>query len=350
MADKALLLAEHHALHRTIAEALISKGTALSMLARTTESVALLRARVDLARAESDLPDLLRGMANLTVAAGISEGPEQAFPVAREALNIATTVGDLGQIVWQLGIVAFGLYLLAEPISPAIAEIDEVLARPLEPSDHVSLDPKRLVLAAPRGDDIDRGVAQYEALLASLDDPQFGADLLFVRMDQAVERGDYRTASDQAAALSRFRRDWNTMSRAVWQAPMAGNAARARELLDELETLPYAGRGDEAMRVLARAAVAAIDGRRDESLGLFHDANRRLREHAGRFFVAEMGLVMGCTLGAEVAERRSALEKSVAIFQRMGAVPLLAQARELLDGHLPDATAGLKEKVATPVS
>jgi len=89
-----------------------------------------------------------------------------------------------------------------------------------------------------------------------------------------------------------------------------------------------------------------VSGGRD---GVATLADRRLREHNGRFHLGVLGLVMGRTLGADIPETRSALEESVEIFQRMGAAPLLAQARELLGSATPGVPVTTQSRTSQPV-
>ena len=269
IADRALVIAEHNGLRRTLADAMISKGTVLNMLARPHEAIALLRAGVELARKETDVPNLLRGMANLTPPVGINEGPELAQPIAEEALALATTVGDVGQITWQLANVMFGVFLLARPLDPAIAQLEDVMARQLAAADRLSLADKLVLLRGLRGDDVETDLIVIEAEIRAGNDPQRGPDVRFARLARDIARGDYRIAAQEAAEINRSSPAWNTFNHAVWCAAVAGDPRQAASLLEELEALPLRGRSDEAMRVIARAAAAAVNGNTDEALTLF---------------------------------------------------------------------------------
>jgi hypothetical protein len=114
------------------------------------------------------------------------------------------------------------------------------------------------------------------------------------------------------------------------------------------------GRVPAIMRREGEAALAALEGRRAEALAGFLDAARRMNDlglivHAA---LCELGLVT--MLGSAAPEARAAAANARAVFERLGAEPLLKLLEAALhgeparSGRHPSA-ADLTDDVRTPV-
>ncbi len=111
-ADEALTIAESHRLLRVVADALVSKGSALNMATRIVEAMALLRAGYDLARRVGDTATELRAGANLSLSLGSEVSARQAMDITLASLETARKVGDFPQVVWQTNNAVFGAFFL----------------------------------------------------------------------------------------------------------------------------------------------------------------------------------------------------------------------------------------------
>ena len=78
-----------------------------------------------------------------------------------------------------------------------------------------------------------------------------------------------------------------------------------------------------AIRREGQAALAALQGRRGESLAEFLDAVRSWRELGLEFEAAVCGLNLVTMLGPSDAEARAAAADAGATFERLGAQPLM---------------------------
>jgi predicted ATPase len=337
-ATRALTIAERHDYRRTIAEALVTKGTAIQMGGSVHEAMALLRAGTALALRENDVATALRGMANLTGLIASEEGSEAAIANTRDAIELARTAGDLGMMVWQLGNLAYGTVFPGRPLTPTIDEIDEVLARPLEPADREHLARRRTLLRAVRGDDVREEIQQRRFEPTAQADPQGADDVLFITALHGLAHGEYRTGTELLIDLSERRPHYGTTATAVLAAALSGDAAFARKTLDRAQAVPHSGSGDAASGRAAEAAVAAMEGHLDEALSGFRAGFGELRSLGSGFDLALAELAMFAILGNDVPEARAAAEESLAIFQRMGAEPLITQARDLLETRSKAAT------------
>jgi hypothetical protein len=90
------------------------------------------------------------------------------------------------------------------------------------------------------------------------------------------------------------------------------------------------------------SALAALDGRRAESLAGFVDAIRRWRELGAEFEAAVCALDLVIMLGASTPEGRVAADEAAALFGSLGAEPMLERLNEAASATRP-ATASTAE-------
>jgi class 3 adenylate cyclase/tetratricopeptide (TPR) repeat protein len=339
-ADQALVIAEHHLLRTTVAEALVTKGTALSMLARSYEAAALLRTGMEMARSEGDVPTALRAAANLTYVVAAYESFDEAERIAREALDLARTVGDLGQVVWQMGNLLVGGCLRGVRVNDLVEEGEEVLTMDLDEPDRVHLASRLLWPRVLRGDNVAAEIDRFRVQAESRGDPLDVADAYWlVGLDTAV-RGEYGQAATVQERVGEMRPNHGHHAIAAKLAALDGDASEAQRLMERAATEGTAGRADEGLRLCVRAALAAFAGRQEEALSGFRDATRTLRDVGAAFDIGRLGLLMLRVLGPGVPEARAAGEEALAIFERMGSQPMIAHVREALalGDHSPRAT------------
>ncbi|HUG48539.1 MAG TPA: hypothetical protein VMP67_09015, partial [Candidatus Limnocylindria bacterium] len=341
-AEEALVIAERHALRRTAAEAMVTKGTALSMLSRHHEATALLLGGMELARREGDIATTLRAAANASYMVASQQSGDEALRIARDALALARTVGDLGQIVWQAGNIAVGSTYSGLPLDPVLAEVDEVRALELEPADLHQLSERSFVPAMFRGRDVGDELEQWAAEARQRGDPQTIATAHTLMAQWAVARSDYRTASMEFEANARLRPDVGGLSWAAFFAALDGDAARARTLLEQAKAGPFGGPAEQAARSATSGLLAAFGANTNEALPAFREALRLLRGIEARLETGFVALAMGRTLDAGILEVRQALEEALATYERMGSEPMISQVKELLAKPEPAVPASLQ--------
>ncbi|CAN5831399.1 adenylate/guanylate cyclase domain-containing protein [soil metagenome] len=328
-AEQALIIAEHHALRRTAAEAMATKGTALSMLGRGLEATPLLRGAMDLGRREGDIPTTLRAAANAAILIANQQGNDEAIRVTREALEIARTVGDLGMTMWHLGNIAVGIAYAGEPLEPIVAELDEALSLDLDEADRYTLAERRFMPAMFRGLDEGEALAAWIKRGEEVGDPQSVATGHLLRSMWAAVNGDYASASEHQQRFAALRPEGYMAFAAVFAA-IDGDKLRVKRLLELASAGPQGAQSEEAFRIAARAAVAAMDGQRDEALPAFREALRLLRSLDARLEAGFVALSMARSLGGDDPEARKALAEALATFERMGAEPMIGQVRSAL--------------------
>jgi class 3 adenylate cyclase/predicted ATPase len=331
VADEALAIGEHHRLLGTLAEAMVSKGTALSMSARPIEALALLRGGMELARRVGDIATTLRAAANLGSVIAGEESSAGAMKLGYEALEMARMVGNFGQIVWHTGNLTMGAIFAGESLPAMLAMCDELLATDLSESDRKHLLGPYVIAASLCGRDTTEMMAELETAA----DPQTRGELGFFRYFGAIARNDYTAAAREAEQSGEARPHFGIVSVAALAAAMDSDLANLRRLLARAAEMPIAGRTDAANRIAARGAVAALEHRVNEALPDFREALREQSDVGDMLGYGTVALTMLSVLGAASPEARSAGEQALATFERMGATPMVEQLRAALAGMVP---------------
>jgi tetratricopeptide (TPR) repeat protein len=231
----------------------------------------------------------------------------------------------------------------------AIALLDEWLDTDLAPANRVELVADRAAIEARRGGDPGRWLAESDALLAGLTDPQFSSYVRMARAWAALSVGRLDDASEIAEKAATM-----TSYFAPIGLPLAAradlwgdDAAGARGLLDQLLELPQRGAALDADRTSLRAGVAALEGRSAEALALYRDALRSWRDLGLAWDEALTAIDMATLLDPSEPEVRAAADSAREILTRLGARPFLARLEAAL-GRTGARTQPGKE-AATPV-
>ena len=110
VADRSLAIAERLNLDSVVAEAFVNKGSALNILGRRREAIALQAAALEMAQELPDRNFEMRVRNNLA-SAWSDDDPARATRLLLEAMDLARQVGDRGMYNWLAGTSAVGLYL-----------------------------------------------------------------------------------------------------------------------------------------------------------------------------------------------------------------------------------------------
>nr|MDP8904862.1 AAA family ATPase [Chloroflexota bacterium] len=331
MAEVALTLAEHHRLNRTIAEAMVSRGTALWMSSRQREALVLLRAGMELAKRERDIGTVLRAAANLAPLIATAESSREAVAVGREAVELARTTGNRGSAVWQVGNMAIGACFAGLPLDTAISEVDEMLALDLDESDRDYLMVRKLPAMALAGYDVSDVIERVQASRRLNEDAQRKSGHHFTSWIVALSRGDYATAAQEAALATEAAPNYGTMGLAGVLAALAGDPARARQYMARADELPIVGRDDQALREAGRAVVLGDERGPAAALPHFRESLDMLHETGNVLQFGIVAMAMLRILGPDSPEARAAGEEALANFEKMGAHSLVEQLRAALE-------------------
>ncbi|MCY7418425.1 MAG: AAA family ATPase [Chloroflexi bacterium] len=331
-ADLALDLAEHLGLERLVAETFNNKGSALSYLGRRRESMALLQAAVDVARAGGFVAAEIRALSNM---ASAGDDPRASSGSAQAAQRLALRVGNRSLANWAAKTGRWCAWLLAEDWDAAIADSQshtgETAERAWSPLDEVwHLAITGLFLAG-RGESTDATLARLEALSAEVSDSFAASAVHGLRSDRAFLMGDYRAAIDEALLAAREDNFTTTyLGSAMHATAWSGDLERALVIADLLDADPASDRGVKADRIAARAAIAALEGRVEDAVAGYRDAMTAMRSIGADYWTALTALDFVRRGGGDHPATRGAAAEARVIFERVGARPFLAKLDEAL--------------------
>ena len=323
-ADQALELLGQHTIDGLFAETLLNKATALGGLGRHREAAGLFETAVRVASESGQVATELRARVNLGDVLIDSDLP-QAMTVFRGGLELAKKVGDRGIVIFYVANVAEGALFAANDWDAVLSELDEWLATDVDPGDRAWLAGPACRMRAFRGELDAAEFDAFEHLVRGLADPQMDSELEWTRSEIAWSRGDFKTAA--AAGLLAAERFpayapaslWRSFRGALWgrDVPQASRIAR------RIESVAAGSRLAQAVQATARAGVAGLEARNEDSTRLYRDSIRRFEEIGYACPAALTALDMVSVVGPDVPEALRAAEKARGIFERVGARPYL---------------------------
>ncbi len=329
ISEMLLPAAERHDLLPVIADVFITKGTALLNSGRAREALTLLTGGRELALSIGDHRTALRAYINVAAMLDLDDAVA-SFESSRTGLALARRVGQR----------ALGYVLLANasvgavPVGEwdwALGELAR-LAPEAEPEDRMTLGDSMTALTALRGEDPQGLLDELSGMTPSGTDPQTRA--IFFSMQAWDEFGAGRWREAAARWLSGAETHTFAAVEALTNRSRAASLARdldaLRDNLHRMRALGYHGRTFDLTLRVNEAAIAALEGRSAEALGLFRTSMAALAELGIRFSEAMVGLQAAWLLDPNEPEVRAAAERSREILVSLRAVPLLAWLDEAL--------------------
>ena len=327
-ADRALVPAERLYLVPVLADAITTKGGSMAVLGRVWEGLGLVRAGRMLADANGLTTLSLRAAISLTGHLAVHD-PRGATEVSREAFDLSRRLGlrhmavitaaNGGEASLQTGEWAWALEALHDAGSAELESLDRAAIELVE-----------LEILAARGDDVS---GRLKALSAAhdLNDPVYGSSIALTELWSALADGrlaDARRHGQRAGELSRLNRPYGLLW-AAYAATRERDLDEARRLLAELVALSVRGPALDAERMALEAAIAALDDRWRDAVGLFTEATRALRELGVSF---DVGLILlnAAALAPEGDPfGEAAAAESRAVFAGLGSAAFLRQLDEV---------------------
>jgi class 3 adenylate cyclase/tetratricopeptide (TPR) repeat protein len=350
-ADAALEQAERLDLAGIVSDLLVTRGSALAVMGRTHEGMALLRAGCDLADALGQLLTGLRARVNLS-SMFISLDPRTGFAVANEGIEMSRRAGNRG----------FTVTLVASAIETALhigewpwadAESLQVLTMDLEPVDRSEALQNAVVMAAVSGrpiadlaDELDRITsAETDALIISeTERARAWAALAQGRLDDAwaaARKGARHSALNAPNSLNLAGRA------ALW----AHDADRAREALAGVVATGQHGPAVLIGRTAIEAGISGLEGRRAEATAGFRAAAKAARDLGVVFDLALIGIDAALTLPPDDPDVRPLIDEAREILLRLGARPFLERLDKAVDSQAARApSASAVSAIAEPAT
>ena len=322
VADRALEAGERLDLAPIVSDVLITRGSALCHVGRVYEGLGAIRAGIELADERGLVSTALRGRLNLGV---LAPDPRTSFEAAEAALEIARRFGLRGYVRTLVGNLA-GASLEVGEWEGAIREI--TVARDESP-DELAANHMRWVLfnfSAWRGDDVTSELAHLSAWAESIGESGAREAIEDVRAQVDFSTGNFGAACDEWLVFAPS--DPLNAPNAYFYAGLAGLLAadrdRAAAAIAGLDGLPGRSRMRALDRRLLGAGLAAIDGRRSESV-------REVRAVLAEYAIMGLpwrqalgGLILASLVGAGETDVREMADTARATFTRLGAKPFVA--------------------------
>ncbi|GMQ85038.1 MAG: adenylate/guanylate cyclase domain-containing protein [Acidimicrobiia bacterium] len=233
-AEAALPALEGFELTRQIAEAMITRGTALGATGRIRQGLALIKGGLELADAEGFAFTSIRGRINLTYIGSV-EDPVMGFNAYREAYDIARRTGQRGMTIF-LNVMLTGFQVVRGELDA----VETLATDPIfegAPLDSVGQSVGQRGRGADLRGDLALGRALFEEATVALEqteDFQVGIDLDVFRNSRSLIEGRFGDAFDGSLAVARrsTRPVAYTLNEAAAAAYLTGNREWLAEVLD----------------------------------------------------------------------------------------------------------------------
>ncbi len=323
VADRVLEAAEHGNLAEILADALVTKGTALTSLGRLNEGTGVIEIGEKIARARGFTETLLRALNNRSgqliefEPRAFLENEREGLELARRVGNRAATFGFLAGIGW--------FEVLSGDAESALATWESGLAEESDSGDRLALLHGILWVRILRGEETTDLFTEMDRLSAKVSDPRMADTddehawlaLLAGRLSDA-RRGWRATAA--ATADNALQAYLQAARAALWDGDAAGAAADLAAIDATGVQTPIT----ELRRQGIRAGLAALDGRSDEALGLYRQVLRGWRDTGFVWEEALVAMDMATLLDPTDDEVRAAAERARETLTRLGATPFIA--------------------------
>ncbi len=330
IADRVLAAAEQADMIATVAETLVSRGSALGDLGRSYEGIGSMRTGLELARS-IDMPiTVLRALNNIAVTQ-ISLDPVASLRAAREALDEARRLSLKTWISLIVANAAEAAHWTGE-WSSALEEASAVLATDLDRFDRATLLTGSLPIRSWRGESIDAELSEIRVLIAGAEDSETLSSLHAALSHQAFAAG--RLEEARAEALERGRLSPINAPAAYFLAAHAAlwsaDVSSARSDLASLEGTHAHGPAITLHKMTIRAGIAALDGRAAEALAAYRDVLHGWRTAGLPVLEAITAIDMATLLDVSLPEVVAAGDNAREIFIGLTARPFLQRLEEAL--------------------
>jgi tetratricopeptide (TPR) repeat protein len=346
VADRALAIAERLNLEAIVAEALVNKGSALMMLGRRRESIALQEAALELAKGQDEVGLQMRIRNNLA-SSTTEDQPLRGLQMTLESVEIARQLGDRGMFNWVVGFAAVLVAYAGRDWDAQLELLREALDGATLRADRSRLTALKAIIEIARGERLDEIPAELRELVGASTDPDDMFGLMITTADAAHASGDYATAYRLGMDLAGMQ----TQNPEVALAS-AGRAAiwmrdldKARAVAERVAGLQLTGGFTDAQRNHIDAAVAALEGRTDEAVAGFREAVTWLQREE-MLFAAATNVVDATVLLPGHAEVRAWAAEVRPLLVELRARPYL----ERLDAALVEAPPTTPQRRAAETS
>ncbi len=336
-ADGVLEAAERADLVDIVADALVTRGSALARVGRRYEGIGAVEAAQKLAAARALYRTQSRALNNLASLVMDSD-PAAALAAAREGLALGRR---LGLRSFQTVDNAFVAAMRTGEWDWAIAELEPMRADDVDPLTRAVATSDLILIRAARGLPVNDLMAELEAATDQPGDLVKPVGLAWSAAWIAFAAGRYEEARRES---HRYADLWNQgvaegALLAARCAVLAGDAHGAARDLGQGDVAGRRGRSIDADRTAIRAGIAALDGRPAEALALYREALRTARDLGVAWDEALDVIDMATVLDAADPEVRAAADRAREILARLGARPFSERLDAAMARHLEPVVA-----------
>jgi hypothetical protein len=318
-----LAVAEHTELEAILADALVTKGTALTGVARLREGLAVIEAGERLASSIGLTSTALRALNNRLSSQWVID-PLACVEDARSGLALARRIGDRSWI--------FNLREKFEQFLWLTGDWDTALADGLagmeeepEPADRLTFLRVTTFVHAARGVPVGQALKELASTAALVTDPQ----VLWIRYDTtafaafAEDRLAEAGETWREGARRYTTRAHDLLYRAATTALLQRDAPAAARDLAEFDAIGLRAPLIAARRTVLRAGLSALEGSAHQATGMFDAALRQFRGLGLPFEEASAAMIMATVLDPRTPEVRAAVTSADVILSRLSAAPFL---------------------------
>lgn len=334
--ERVLEAAEHADLVDVLADALVTRGSALGFIGRIREGIGVIEIGERLARTHGLTSTLMRAINN-RASSLYDFDPAASLAITTEGLEVARRVGDRGMLQSMRALAGWG-HMLTGDLEGALASFEAGLADEPEPADRLVLLDGVIVARATRGEQVAELAAELDRLAVGISD----SNVTFTTIDAPAWidlcGGHYAEAvrrwREGAARLPSQGPGWLTA--AASGSLVAGDAAGAASALEALDATGFHTPAIDLRRRCARAGLAALDGRPVEAARGYRDSLRGMLDLGLVWDHALAAVEMATVVGPGQPDVQEAAAIARRALERMGAKPFLAR----LDAALERPAAG----------
>jgi tetratricopeptide (TPR) repeat protein len=345
-AERVVIVGERLALTRTVAEALVVKGIVYFYGGRLWEARAVLEGARIIAR-NFGLPDVeLRAIHNLGLGLALDD-PRAAVELEKDGLALARRLGERALEVILTGNVTEDARRTGD-WAWALGELENAIGLDIDIASRRAIVLVRASYHAYCGEVSEADLAEMTRSTEGFEDLDVDASVQEVRAAVAIAEGRWRDAHDGYQFLadkSLLNAPYVVPSMGL-MAVLARDPALARTAIDRLQALGTRGRATEANRTALLAGIAALDGDKAAALSGFRQALASQMELGVPFDAAIATMAAISCLGADDPETAGWAARAGDFFSKVGAAPLEAQLRRIVDG----ASADVATRKAAPAA
>ena len=337
--DRVLPAAERLDRPAEIADLLITKGTALSMVGRVREALALIQAGEQMAQDVGATLVVLRAYTNQSGAMEWISLPK-TLEVSRAGVALGRRVGHRGFLLTALANAISCATSIGE-WDLAVSELANVDPDDFDVTDRLLVSCLDIVLRAFR--DLPRSELATELTSAGVDEVLVRVEVEYALGVHALTEG---RLADARALMIASRDPHPSFPTVMWPFRIslwARDVDAARADAAKLDDIGVHGSNAECLKLTMAAGLAALEGRTDEAIATYRLARESWREQGLPFQEALLGIDMATVLDTAQVEVQQAIQDSRVILSKLGALPFL----ERLSGELARVGQGVPASPTT---